>query len=133
MTFVVDASVLVAALVDQGKDGLWAESAIGAGELIAPELLAAETSNILRRLERAKIISAMEANAAHSDLLRLDIDLFPYAPFAGRIWELRSNLTSYDAWYVAVAEAFDCPLLTLDRKLSIATGPVCEFAVPQQS
>ena len=133
MTSVVDASVLVAALVDQGDHGLWAESAIGAGELIAPELLPAETSNILRRLERAKVVSSMEANAAHGDLIRLEVQLFPYAPFAGRIWELRGNLTSYDAWYVAVAEAFECPLLTLDRKLCIAPGPVCEFAVPQQS
>lgn len=133
MTSVVDASVLVAALVDQGDHGLWAESAIGTGELIAPELLPAETSNILRRLERAKVITGLEANAAHGDLLRLDVQLFPYAPFAGRIWELRGNLTSYDAWYVAVAEAFECPLLTLDRKLSIASGPVCEITVPRQS
>ena len=50
--------------------------------------------------------------------MRLDIELFPFAPFADRVWALRSNLTSYDAWYVALAEAFGCPLVTLDQKLS---------------
>ncbi|MXY05905.1 MAG: type II toxin-antitoxin system VapC family toxin [Gammaproteobacteria bacterium] len=56
--------------------------------------------------------------------------MFPFAPFAERVWALRGNLTGYDAWYVAVAERFECPLLTLDRKLSRATGPMCEFLVP---
>ena len=130
MTQVVDASVLVAALVDDGEDGRWAEISIGRDALVAPELLLVESSNILRRLERAGIISNIEANAAHSDLLRLDVELFPFAPFAERVWALRGNLTGYDAWYVAVAERFECPLLTLDRKLSRATGPMCEFLIP---
>ncbi|MYF50847.1 MAG: type II toxin-antitoxin system VapC family toxin [Gammaproteobacteria bacterium] len=130
MTQVVDASVLVAALVDDGEDGRWSEISIGRDALVAPELLLVESSNILRRLERAGIISNIEANAAHSDLLRLDVELFPFAPFAKRVWALRGNMTGYDAWYVAVAERFECPLLTLDRKLSRATGPMCEFLVP---
>src|ERR1019366_8380139 len=46
------------------------------------------------------------ASMAHADLLDLRVELFPYAPFAARAWELRSNITSYDAWYVAVAEFF---------------------------
>jgi len=130
VTQVVDASVLVAALVDDGEDGRWSEISIGRDALVAPELLLVESSNILRRLERAGIISNIEANAAHSDLLRLDVELFPFAPFAERVWALRGNLTGYDAWYVAVAERFECPLLTLDRKLSRATGPMCEFLLP---
>ncbi len=130
MTRVVDASVLVAALLDGGDDGSWSEESIGRGELIAPELLLVEASNIMRRLERATRVSRIEANGAYNDLLRLDVELFPFAPFAGRIWELRGNLTCYDAWYVALAEAFECPLLTLDRKLSRASGPKCEFLVP---
>jgi len=122
--------VLVAALVDDGEDGRWSEISIGRDALVAPELLLVESSNILRRLERAGIISNIEANAAHSDLLQLDVELFPFAPFAERVWALRGNLTGYDAWYVAVAERFECPLLTLDRKLSRATGPICEFLIP---
>ena len=130
MTQAVDASVLVAALVDDGDDGLWCETSISRGLLVGPELLLVEASNILRRLERAGVISRIEANGAFGDLLRLDVELFPFAPFAERVWELRGNLTCYDAWYVALAEALECPLLTLDRKLSGATGPMCEFVVP---
>ena len=52
------------------------------------------------------------------------------APFADRVWALRNNLTSYDAWYVALAEVLDCPLVTIDRKLSRASGPRCEILVP---
>jgi predicted nucleic acid-binding protein len=127
LSAVVDASVLVAALVDNGPSGIWAESVLAGGLLYAPELARAEATNILRRLERAKILSTPEANAAHSDLMRFAIDLFPFEPFAERIWELRHNVTSYDAWYVALAEALQLPLATLDQALSKATGPTCEF------
>ncbi len=127
---VLDASVLVAALVDSGHEGRWAESVVAEGDLAAPELALVEATNILRRLERSSEISRLEANSAHRDLLRLELDLFPFAPFADRVWALRSNLTAYDAWYVALAEALGCPLATLDRKLGRATGSVCEIVVP---
>lgn len=130
MTAVVDASVLVAALVDSGPTGAWAESVVAAHTLAGPELVLVETGNILRRLERAGDISRLEATTAYRDLLRLDLTLFPFAPFAERIWELRSNLTGYDAWYVAVAEALDCPLITLDLKIGRAAGPRCDVVVP---
>ena len=130
MIAVVDASVLVAALVDSGRAGEWAESALAEGELAAPELVQVEVCNILRRLQLAGELSRLEANGAQGDLLNLEMELFPFLPFAGRVWALRDNLTCYDAWYVAVAEALDCPLLTLDRRLCRATGPRCKFAVP---
>ena len=130
MTAVVDASVMVAALVDSGPTGAWAESVVAAHTLAGPELVLVETGNILRRLERAGDISRLEATTAYRDLLRLDLTLFPFAPFAERIWELRSNLTGYDAWYVAVAEALDCPLITLDLKLGRAAGPRCDVVAP---
>ncbi len=133
MTTVVDASVLVAALVDSGHEGKWAESTLAESHLTGPELALAEATNILRRLERAEQISRIEATSAHGDLLRLDLELFPFAPFAERVWELRGNLTSYDAWYVALAEALDCPLVTLDRKLSRVSGPICEVIAPPRS
>lgn len=133
MTTVVDGSVLVAALVDSGREGQWAESAVAEGRLASPELALAEASNILRRLERTGRISRIEAESAHVDLLRLDLELFPFAPFAERIWALRDNLTSYDAWYVALAEALACPLVTLDLKLSRAPGPTCEVVTPPRS
>ena len=133
MTVVADASVLVAVLVDAGHEGRWAESLVTEEALAAPELALVEASNILRRLERSGEISRLEANSAHRDLLRLDLDLFPFAPFAERVWALRSNLTAYDAWYVALAEALDSPLATLDRKLGRAKGPVCEIIVPSRA
>lgn len=133
MTVVVDASVLTAALVDAGEEGRWAEAVIAEGFVAAPELVLVETTNVLRRLERAKDISTLEATSAHRDLLRLDIELFPFNPFAQRVWDLRNNLTSYDAWYVALAEGLDCPLATLDRKLSRTSGPDCHFVTPLQT
>ena len=133
MTTVVDASVLVAALIDSGHEGKWAESLVAEGRLAGPELVLAEASNILRRLERAEQITRIEAATAYGDLLRLDIELFPFTPFAERVWALRGNLTSYDAWYVALAEALDCPLVTLDRRLSRASGPICEIIAPARS
>ena len=127
MTLVVDASVLVAALLDAGDAGRWAESLIASDAIAAPELAMVETTNILRRLERANETSSFEATLAQRNLMSLDIQLFPFSPFADRIWALRNNITSYDAWYVALAEALDCPLATLDQKLSRANGAKCSF------
>jgi len=127
---VVDASVIVAGLVDTGRDGRWAEAQLAAGEVAGPELALAESSNVLRRLEAAGVLSRFEAATAHQDLLELDIALFPFAPFAERVWALRANLTSYDGWYVALAESLGCPLATLDGRLTRAAGPTCRFASP---
>lgn len=129
---VPDASFLVAALTDDERVGRWAEEVVAtaAGELAAPELLFVEVANILRRAEGAGRLDPAVAAAAHDDLLALDLAGLPYAPFATRVWELRGNLTSYDAWYVAVAEAAEAPLATLDERLARAPGPRCEFLVP---
>lgn len=132
MSVVIDSSVLVAALVDTGSDGSWAENIVEGNALYAPELAPVEVTNILRRLELAKKITTLEANGAHEDLMQLDIELFPFAPFADRIWELRPTVTSYDAWYVAVAEAVGFPLATLDERLAKAPGPKCEFLTPDR-
>lgn len=130
MSAVVDASLLIAALSDAGAEGRWAEEVVRAGNLIAPHLALVEATNILRRLELEGRLGRMEAGAAARDLLLLDLELVPFTPFAERVWELRANVTSYDAWYVAVAEQFDLPLATLDRRLAKATGPRCPFLLP---
>jgi predicted nucleic acid-binding protein len=62
--------------------------------------------------------------------MQLDIELFSFAPFAARVWELRHNVTSYDAWYVSVAEALKLPLATFDERLSRSTGVACKFLTP---
>jgi predicted nucleic acid-binding protein len=131
VSIVVDSSVLIAALVDSGPQGAWAEGILATGTVHAPELIYAEATNILRRLERAKHLSTAEANAAHDELMHLNLELFSFDPFAERIWELRHTVTSYDAWYVAVAEALRLPLATLDRKLVKASGTACDFMTPR--
>jgi predicted nucleic acid-binding protein len=130
LSVVVDSSVLVAALADSGPNGVWAEEVLSRGSLHAPELARVEATNILRRLELAKQLTAAEANAAYEDLMQLDLELFSFEPFAERIWELRHTVTSYDAWYVAVAEALRLPLATLDGRLSRAKGVACKFLMP---
>lgn len=127
---VVDSSVVVAGLSDGGKEGTWAHELLGADQLAAPHLLPAEVANILRRAVREGDLSADSAALAHADLIELRIDLFPYAPFAARVWELRENLTAYDAWYVALAETLNARLATLDLRLSRAPGPRCRFETP---
>ncbi len=131
MTLVVDASMVVAALVDSGTDGRWAEALLASGPLAAPHLLVVEAANILRRSAASGAISAEQASMAHADLLDLRVEFFPYAPFAARIWELRENVTCYEAWYVAVAETFNAPLATLDVRLANAPGPRCRFVVSE--
>lgn len=132
MTLVVDASAVVAALVDDGPDGRWAESLVASDDLAAPHLMPVEATNILRRAAQAGALSAESAALAHDDLLALPVTLFPYAPFGPRVWELRDNLTGYDAWYVALAEALKAPLATLDTRLARATGPRCRFRTPRK-
>jgi predicted nucleic acid-binding protein len=132
LSTVVDASVLVAALLDTGPRGAWAETVLAEGALRAPELALGEATNMLRRLERARLITTPEANAAQEDLMQLDIDLFSFEPFSDRIWELRHSITSHDAWCVALAEALKLPLATLDEALSKSNEAACEFLSPGQ-
>jgi predicted nucleic acid-binding protein len=130
MSVVVDSSVVVAALLDTGPNGAWAEKVIEDRALYAPELVRVEVTNILRRLERAKEITTPEANAGYEDLMQLEVELFSFDSFSDRIWQLRHTVTSYDAWYVAVAESLGFPLATLDKRLVKSDGPKCEFLTP---
>ena len=111
-------------------DGLWAESVIAGERLVAPEMLPAECGNILRRMEIAGEIRPAEAAVAYVDMLDANVELHSFAQFAERVWQLRHNVTSYDAWYVSLAEWLDCPVVTLDLRLSRASGPRCEILTP---
>ena len=129
MTVVVDASLLIAALVDSGADGRWAEGILADGELASAEMVLAESANVLRRLESNRSIAASTASAAYGDLLQLELSLHGLSPLAARVWQLRATVNAYDAWYVALAETLDCPLATLDRRLARASGPRCDFVL----
>jgi predicted nucleic acid-binding protein len=130
MTLVVDSSFVVATVADSGPTGAWAESILATEPFAAPHLMPVEAANILRRATLSGDISSDAASLAYSDLLQLRVELFPFQPFALRVWELRSNLTAYDAWYVALAEALGARLATLDARLSRAPGPTCAFVTP---
>jgi predicted nucleic acid-binding protein len=127
---VCDASAAVALLLDAGPDGTWVASTLAGADLIAPSLVMFESSNIIRRHELAGLVSADQAALAHTDLLDLAIELWPYEPLAPRVRALRANLSSYDASYVVVAELTGSPLVTLDRRISRAPGVRCRVAVP---
>lgn len=129
MNLVPDAGLVVAALVDDGPLGRDAIAAMGMGDLAAPHLMPVEVAGVLRRAVAAGKLSADAAATAHADMMDLPVQLFGYAPFAQRIWELRSSVTPYDAWYVAVAEELDARLATVDARLSRAHGPRCGFLV----
>jgi len=130
VTVVVDASVVVAALIEPGATGVWAEDLIGEGDLAAPHLLPFEVVSALRRLAAQGHISGDVASLARLDLAALPIELFPYSACATRVWELRDNLTPYDASYVALAESLGAELATIDRKLTMAAGARCAFRTP---
>ena len=127
---VVDASVVVAALTGDATNGDWARETLADAHLTAPHLMPVEVANVLRRNQLLGVLSSDSATLAHADLLELGVDLVPYEGVAERVWELRSTLTSYDASYVALAEALGAPLATLDARLARAPGPTCPFRTP---
>lgn len=131
---VCDSSIVASALLSSGDHAHWASSTlVGSGPshgLLAPELMYAEVTNIVRRAEASLEISRDVASLAYEELMQLPVQAVPFAPFAGRVWELRGNVTPCDAWYVAVAEAFEIPFATLDERLAAAPGPRCTFLIP---
>lgn len=127
---VSDASALVAMLLDEGPDGRWATGALTGADLLAPTLVAFESANIIRRHELSGLVTTDQAQQAHADLLDLAIELWPYEILASRAWELRHNLSCYDAGCVAVAELTRATLVTLDRRIGRAPGLRCTVATP---
>jgi predicted nucleic acid-binding protein len=127
---VIDATAVVAAIANVDAEGSWAGSLMRRSRLVAPQLVLVEVTHGLRNLEHRQILTANAAASARRELGRLAVELFPFAPFSDRVWELRKNLTAYDAWYVALAEAFELPLATLDQRLAAAPGPKCQFLTP---
>ncbi len=124
---VVDASIVASALGDDGSDGERARQRLAGERLFAPELLDLEVASVWRRAARAGRLGERRASQALEDLAALPLGRAPHQPFMSRIWELRDNLTPYDAAYVALAEELEAPLLTADRRLAKALGARCEI------
>jgi predicted nucleic acid-binding protein len=130
LTLVLDASIVTAALTDPESQGDWAREMLRTPDINVPHHLHVEVANSLRRAALRGLIPWHEVDVAYADLLELTFELFAYEPLALRVWELRQNVTPYDGWYIALAEALDAPLATLDRRLAAAPGPRCEFVLP---
>ena len=126
---VVDASVLAVALADDGADGDASRARLRGEDLVAPELLDLEVLSVLRGQLIAGTLDARRADLALNDLSAMPLKRAPHLPLLRRCWELRENLTTYDASYVALAETLDALLLTGDRRLARAAGPRCQIEV----
>ena len=126
---VVDASVLAVALADDGPDGDRARARLRGDRLAAPELADLEVASVLRRQMRGGVIDARRASLALADLAAMPLQRASHRPLLTRCWELRDNLSIYDASYVALAEALGASLLTGDQRLARATGPRCRIEV----
>jgi predicted nucleic acid-binding protein len=122
---VVDASVLATALGDDGPDGDRARARLRGERLSAPELVDLEVASVLRRQVQGGAVDIRRAALALADLAAMPLRRAPHRPLLARCWELRDNLTVYDASYVALAEALDVTLLAGDGRLARAPGPRC--------
>lgn len=130
MTIILDASVVVAALIDDGPTGRWAEEVLLRDHLAAPHLMPVEVAHVLRQGVQRGRIPEDRAAVAHAELQALPVDLFSYGPVASRVWHLRENVRPYDGWYVALAELLDADLATLDARLARAPGIECTVVTP---
>jgi predicted nucleic acid-binding protein len=120
---VVDASALLEALLRTPAADAVERRLFDSGQTLhAPHLLDIEVAQVVRRYAANGEIDGDRGRAALADLSDFPLQRYPHDFLLPRIWELRSNLTAYDAAYVALAEALDAPLLTRDRKLAGATG-----------
>ncbi len=125
---VIDASVMVAQLVEPGRltEPVLRDLAVGAE---APHLLDAEVGHVLRRRVRLGFLSLADGAFAIRNLRHAPIERTPHTALADRAWDLRDNLSFCDALYVSLAEQLEVPLLTFDARLAGAPGLRCEVRV----
>lgn len=128
---VVDASIIAVALADDGPDGETARARLRGEDLTAPELLDLEVASVLRKQHANGALDNRRAALALDDLRAMPIQRAPHRHLLRRCWELRDNLTVYDAAYVALAELLQTLLLTADRRLARAPGPRCDIETLQ--
>lgn len=124
---VVDASVLAAALGDDGADGKRARDRLRGEDLAVPHLAELEVASVLRGRVRGGHVTVTRARQALEDLADLPLERVAHTTLLPRIWELRENYTPYDAAYIALAELFRAPLVTGDARMSRGSGARCEF------
>lgn len=126
---VVDASVIVSGLADDGADGDRIRDRLRGQQLAAPELIDLEVVSAWRKLVAVGALDERRARLALDDLRAIRLRRAPHASLLGRCWELRNNLTIYDAAYLALAELLETTLLTGDARLAGAPGARCAVEV----
>ncbi|MEU6858888.1 type II toxin-antitoxin system VapC family toxin [Glycomyces sp. NPDC046736] len=127
---IVDASVVVSALISFTEPHRRLREELEQQELAAPSHLNLEVMSVLRKYSRRKAVTEERTAMALVDLAQLPVERVPVAAFETRIWELRHNMTPYDAAYVALAERLGADLWTFDRRLAAAPGGECTVRVP---
>ena len=127
---VLDASVMANLVGDDGQAGRVARARASQEiQWVAPDLVDVETVAVLRKRWRTGDLTARRFKAAVDDLLSLPMVRFPTGPLMRRAYDLRANVTPYDASYVALAESLDCTLVTADARLARAPGLRCPVEV----
>lgn len=130
---VLDASALVLSLTDAGERGGHVRDLLGGrygdDHWAGPEHLAVEAAQAIRGLLLRSLLSERDARQSWTALAGIRVSVLRGPAVLERIWQLRHNVSAYDAAYVAVAESLSAPLLTADRRLASATGPRCTFVV----
>jgi predicted nucleic acid-binding protein len=127
---VLDASVVLEVLLRMPAGVALEERLFSAGETLhAPHLLDVEVAQVLRRYALAGDVDAGRCRAALDDLAGVALTRYPHDFLMQRVWDLRGNLSAYDAVYVALAETLDAPLLTRDQRLAKAPGHVARIEV----
>ncbi|MFN8131001.1 MAG: type II toxin-antitoxin system VapC family toxin [Solirubrobacteraceae bacterium] len=119
---VVDTSAVLDALAARDPAAGLVERLADDGDLHGPHLIDTELLHALRRMVARSEMSDERAADARADFADLTIVRYPHAPLSDRVWELRDNLTAYDATFVALAEALGVPLITCDAALATAPG-----------
>ena len=114
-------------LTDDGLAGRRVRRRVVNEQMVAPEIIDLEVTSAVRRLVRKEVLSEDAARVAIADLGALPIGRESDTPLLPRIWELRHNVTPYDAAYVALAEQAGVTLVTGDARLTGASGPRCTF------
>ncbi|MGA9276095.1 type II toxin-antitoxin system VapC family toxin [Ilumatobacter sp.] len=130
---VIDASVLANVVGDDESAGVLARRRLQvAGAASAPDLVDVETVSVLRRRWLKRDLTDERFRDAVDDLLVLPITRFPTGALMSRAFELRANVTAYDACYVALAEALECTLVTSDQRLANAPTITCPTEILRQ-
>ncbi|HEY0494562.1 MAG TPA: type II toxin-antitoxin system VapC family toxin [Kutzneria sp.] len=118
---VIDTSALIEVLTGKDPD-IKLRKRVLLGDLAAPELLDPESAHVLRKLAHQGEIIDSEAGEVLKDITDMAIARAPHRPLVDRVWELKDAITAYDAFFVALAEQLDVPLITCDAKLAGSNG-----------